>query len=84
MPKRIKIAIIGATGYVGLDLILSTIKASKYKDYEFMCKKKYWKKFKFFDKRIKKITKITKIDKIDWEKIDLFLSLPNGEAQKNC
>ena len=39
---------------------------------------------KNFDKRIgKKFPKISKINSVEWKKIDLlFLSLPNGEAQK--
>ena len=42
------------------------------------------KKINYFDERIKKnLPKITNLKKIDWLNIDLlFLSLPNGEAQK--
>ena len=42
------------------------------------------KKISYFDKRIKKkLPKISSINKIEWNKINLvFLSLPNGEAQK--
>ena len=42
------------------------------------------KKISFFDKRIKKkLPKISLVKKIKWEKLNLvFLSLPNGEAQK--
>ena len=42
------------------------------------------RKISFFDKRIKKkLPKISSINKINWNKTDLvFLSLPNGEAQK--
>ena len=49
-----------------------------------MCKKNIGKNIKFFDKRIKKnLPKITNVNKINWSTIDLvFLSLPNGEAQK--
>ena len=46
--------------------------------------KKFRKKISFFDKRIKnKLPKITSINKIKFDEIDLiFLSLPNGQAQK--
>ena len=47
-------------------------------------RKNIGKKISFFDKSIKKkLPTITNIDKVNWSKIDLlFLSLPNGEAQK--
>ena len=49
-----------------------------------MCKKNIGKKINSFDKRIKKkLPKISKIKSVNWDNIDLlFLSLPNGEAQK--
>ena len=50
-----------------------------------MCaQKNIGKKINLFDKRIKrKLTIISKIDTVNWKNIDLlFLSLPNGEAQK--
>ena len=49
-----------------------------------MCYKKLGKKINFFDKRIKKkLPKISSVKKLNWNKLDLvFLSLPNGEAQK--
>ena len=42
------------------------------------------KDIKYFDKRIKrKLPKISTLSKIKWNNLDLiFLSLPNGEAQK--
>ena len=42
------------------------------------------RQIKKFDKRIKKkLPKISNINNVNWKKIDLlFLSLPNGEAQK--
>ena len=42
------------------------------------------KNINFFDKRIKKkLPKISSVKKINWKSLDLvFLSLPNGEAQK--
>ena len=49
-----------------------------------MCYKEFRKKINFFDKRIKiKLPLISDYKNIDWNKVDLvFLSLPNGEAQK--
>ena len=86
MPKKkkINIAIIGATGYTGLDLIflLSNHPSVKIK---YLCaKKNLGKKINFFDQRIKKsLPKISPLNKIDWTRLDLvFLSLPNREAQK--
>ena len=84
MLKKINIAVIGATGYTGLDLIHLLSKHPKVKIIYLCATKKLGKKISFFDKRIKKkLPKITSINDIDWKKLDLvFLSLPNGEAQK--
>ena len=81
---KLKIAVIGATGYTGLDLIKYLSNHPKCKLVYLCATKKLGKKINFFDKRIKKkLPKISSIKKIKWEKIDLvFLSLPNGEAQK--
>ena len=46
--KKINIAVIGATGYTGLDLILLSFKAPKSKNYKFMCNQKFRKKNIFF------------------------------------
>ena len=82
--KKINIAVIGATGYTGLDLIFLLSKHPKVKLIYLCATKNLGKKISFFDKRIKKkLPKISSIKKIDWLKIDLvFLSMPNGEAQK--
>ena len=84
MIKKIKIAIIGATGYTGLDLVKLLSKHPKVSIKYLCATKNLGKKINLFDKRIrKKLPKITSIKNIDWKKIDLvFLSLPNGEAQK--
>ena len=49
-----------------------------------MCNKEFRKKINSFDKRItKKLPKISSINSVSWNDLDLvFLSLPNGEAQK--
>ncbi len=79
-----KVAIIGATGYVGLDL---TYMLSKHKkiDIKYLCaQSNIGKNISFFDSRIKKrLPKISNISKIKWDEINLvFLSLPSGKAQK--
>ena len=81
--NKINIAVIGATGYTGLDLILILSKHPKV-NIKYLCAtKNLGKNINFFDKRIiKKLPKISSIKKIKLEKLDLiFLSLPNGEAQ---
>tara|TARA_B100001063_G_scaffold231893_1_gene246433 strand:+ start:1883 stop:2917 length:1035 start_codon:yes stop_codon:yes gene_type:complete len=81
---KINAAIIGATGYTGLDLVLMLSKHPNVKIINLCATKYLGKNIQFFDKRIKKkLPKITSVDKINWKNLDLvFLSLPNGEAQK--
>jgi N-acetyl-gamma-glutamyl-phosphate reductase len=82
--KKKNVAIIGATGYTGLDLTFILSKHPKINIVNLCATKNLGKKISFFDKRIKKnLPKISSISNVNWEKIDLtFLSLPNGEAQK--
>ena len=82
--NKINIAVIGATGFTGLDLVLLLSRHPKVKINYLCATKNLGKNISFFDNRIKKkLPKITSVKKIDWKKIDLvFLSLPNGEAQK--
>ncbi len=82
--NSINIVVVGATGYVGLDLVYLLSKHPKVKIKNLCAQKNIGKKINYFDKRIKKkLPKITKINSVNWNKIDLlFLSLPNGEAQK--
>ena len=82
--KKINIAVIGATGYTGLDLVLMLSKHPKAKIIYLCATKNLGKKISYFDKRIKKkLPSISSLKNIIWEKIDLvYLSLPNGEAQK--
>ena len=84
MKKKLNIAVIGATGYTGLDLVLYLSKHPKVKILNLCATKNLGKKISYFDKRIKKkLPKISSIKKIKWSELDLvFLSLPNGEAQK--
>tara|TARA_Y100000389_G_scaffold190293_1_gene214996 strand:- start:1996 stop:3033 length:1038 start_codon:yes stop_codon:yes gene_type:complete len=82
--NKINIAVVGATGYTGLDLVMMLTKHPKVKVVNLCATKKLGKNINFFDKRIKKkLPKISSINTINWKNIDLvFLSLPNGEAQK--
>ena len=84
MHDKINIAVIGATGYVGLDLTLMLTKHPNVKIKYLCATKNLGKNINFFDKRIKKkLPKISSVKKIDWNSLDLvFLSLPNGEAHK--
>jgi N-acetyl-gamma-glutamyl-phosphate reductase len=82
--NKLRIAVLGATGYTGLDLIYMLSKHPKANIIYLCATKNIGKKITFFDKRIKKkLPKISIIKKINWKKLDLiFLSLPNGESQK--
>ena len=82
--KKINIAVIGATGYTGLDLVFLLSKHPNANIINLCATKNLGRNISFFDQRIKKkLPKISSINKIEWEKIDLiFFSLPNGGAQK--
>lgn len=82
--KNINAVVAGATGYVGLDLVYYLSKHPKVKISHLCAQKNLGKNINYFDKRIKKeLPKISNLKKVDWSSVDLlFLSLPNGEAQK--
>tara|TARA_B100001123_G_scaffold397964_1_gene481626 strand:+ start:1563 stop:2588 length:1026 start_codon:yes stop_codon:yes gene_type:complete len=85
MKDSLNIAIAGATGYVGLELIKILSRHSKAKILYLCATKSIGKKIYNFDKRItkKNLPRISKIRDINWNKVDiLFTALPNGEAQK--
>ena len=84
MKDSLKIAIVGATGYVGLELIKILSNHPKAKIVYLCAQKAIGSSVNRFDKRIKKkLPKISKINKIDWKSVDVvFSALPNGEAQK--
>ncbi len=85
MKDSLKIAIAGATGYTGLQLIKILLRHPKVKISYLCAQKSIGKKISFFDNTIKSkgLPKISKINKIDWSNINvLFTALPNGEAQK--
>ncbi len=82
--NKIHAAVIGATGYTGLDLVYYLSKHPKVKIINLCASKNLGKKIGYFDKRLKSsLPRISSIRDINWSKLDLvFLSLPNGEAQK--
>ncbi len=84
MIDSINIAVIGSSGFVGLELI-KILKKHKKVNIKYLCaKKSVGKSIVFFDKSFagSKLPKISSVDKIKWDLIDLvFTSLPNGEAQ---
>ena len=85
MRDSLNIAIAGATGYIGLELVKILSKHPKVKILYLCANKSAGRSIYSFDKKInkKKLPKITKIENINWRKINiLFTSLPNGEAQK--
>ena len=85
MRDSLKVAIAGATGFVGIQLIKILTK-HPYAKILYLCgTKSVGKKINRIDKTIKKkgLPKITNISKVKWSKIDvLFTALPDGEAQK--
>ncbi len=85
MKDSLNIAIAGATGYVGLELIKILLKHPKAKIIYLCARKSIGRSISDFDKKIKekKLPKISDIKKINWGKVNvLFTALPNGEAQK--
>ena len=85
MKDSLKIAIAGATGYVGLELIRILSNHPKSKIVYLCARSSIGKHIQVYDKKIntKKLPKISKLSNIDWNKIDvIFTALPNGEAQK--
>ena len=81
--NRINVAIAGATGFVGLDLVFLLSKHPNI-NIKYLCSQSYiGKKINKFDSRIKKkLPILSDIKKVNWYKVDvLFMSLPNGKAQ---
>ena len=85
MKDSLNIAVAGATGYVGLELIKILSKHPRAKILYLCANKSAGKKIYAFDKKIinKNLPIISKIKNISWDKINvLFTALPNGQAQK--
>ena len=85
MSKYINVAVVGATGYLGLELIKLLIKHPKVKIKNICAQSSIGYSIYKFDPSLKKesLPKITNLANINFDKIDiLFTALPNGEAQK--
>jgi len=85
MKDSINIAIAGATGYIGLQLIHILEKHPKAKILYLCANTSVGKSINSFDKKLrnKKLPRISKVESIVWNNIDvIFTALPNGEAQK--
>ena len=85
MKDSLNIAIAGATGYIGIQLIKILSKHPKVKILYLCGSKSVGKSILSFDKEIKKknLPNISKVQNVNWKKINiLFTALPNGEAQK--
>ena len=85
MNKYINVAIAGATGYIGLELIKLLCKHPKVKIKYICAQNSIGKSIYKFDSSFKKksLPKISDLKDIDYKKIELlFTALPNGEAQK--
>ena len=85
MRESINVAIAGATGYIGLELINILKNHPKVKIRYLLSKNFAGKNIKKFDQRIgnRKLPKLSNIKKINWNNVDvIFTALPNGEAQK--
>ena len=85
MSKYINVSVVGATGYIGLELIKLLIKHPKVKIKNICAQSSIGKPMYKFDSSLKKksLPKITNLASINFDNIDIiFTALPNGEAQK--
>jgi len=85
MNNYINVAVVGATGYIGIELIKLLIKHPKVKIKNICAQKSIGKPIYKYDSSLKKksLPKITNLSSINFNDIDLlFTALPNGEAQK--
>ena len=85
MSKYINVAIAGATGYIGIELIKLLVKHPKVKIKNICAQSSIGQSISKFDSSLKKkiLPKITNLTSINFNNIDLlFTALPHGEAQK--
>ena len=75
--NKLKIAILGATGFTGLDLVLFLSKHPKVEIVNLCATKNLGKKISFFDKGLKNYQKYL-LWQINWKNIDRFLSPSRG------
>ena len=81
IKHKLKIAVIGATGYTGLDLVYILCKHPKVKIINLCATKNLNKNISFFDKRIKKkLPKTSSINKINWDDLQDSLKLQRLES----
>ena len=73
LKNKLNIAILGATGFTGLDLVYMLSKHPKVNILYLCATKNLGKKISFFDKRIKKnLPKLSSIEKIKWNNIYIW------------
>jgi len=85
MSKFINVAVVGATGYIGIELIKLLMKHPKVKIKSICAQRSIGKSMNKIDSYFKRnfLPKISTFAKIDFNNIDLlFTALPNGEAQR--
>ena len=85
MSKYVNVAVVGATGYIGVELIKLLTKHPKVKIKNICAQSSIGKSIYKFDSSLKKksLPKITNLSSINFNDIDLlFTALPHGEAQK--
>ena len=69
---KLNIAIIGATGFTGLDLVFLLSNHPKVKIVNLCAQKNIGKQINIFDKRIKKnLPKISNLKSVNWHNVDL-------------
>ncbi len=80
---KLNIAVVGSTGFVGLELIYLLTKHPNVKIKYLCSQNNIGKNINNFDKRIKrKFPKLCNIKNVNWNTVNLlFLSLPTGRAQ---
>jgi N-acetyl-gamma-glutamyl-phosphate reductase len=84
MSRYINVAVVGATGYIGLELIKLLTKHPKVIIKNICAQSSIGKSMYKFDSSLKKksLPKITNLSSINFDNIDiLFAALPNGKAQ---
>tara|TARA_Y100000590_G_scaffold469446_1_gene657051 strand:- start:3620 stop:4645 length:1026 start_codon:yes stop_codon:yes gene_type:complete len=85
MKNKIKAAILGCTGYTGLEIINILIKHPKVNIYFLGSKNNAGKNIKKFDKRFfnTPLPKIKSIDELNYSEVDVvFFALPHNQSQK--
>ena len=85
MKFRINAAILGSTGYTGIELIRLLSFHKKVEIKYLISKSNYGKKISDFypGLNFKNYPKLVKFSEVDWKKIDIiFLCLPTGESKK--